>query len=330
MKIIKIYICLYLISAGACLHAPADIVFDMTTIGNPGNPDDAPYPDPLGNKGAVDYIYQISTYEVTVAQYTAFLNAKAASDPHALYDAYMADDIGAGGATILRSGIEGSYTYTVVAGKENQPVRYVNFYDGLRLANWLHNGQDDGDTETGAYNLSLGVYVDREAGARWALVSDDEWHKAAHYDPDTGTYFEYPNGKNAIDYPTDQTTPREQNFGDIPFWQGSVFFTSRGETTGQSAYGVCDMGGNVWEWTDTRSKGDIHYRVVRGGSYSTSADYLSRDGGVTDEDTIATGAKGFRLVFLDIIPEPASCLLMLLGGVALLFRRKKKWRANLR
>jgi hypothetical protein len=90
------------------------------------------------------------------------------------------------------------------------------------------------------------------------------------------------------------------------------------------------MGGNVWEWTDTRSKGDIHYRVVRGGSYSTSADYLSRDGGVTDEDTIATGAKGFRLVFLDIIPEPASCLLMLLGGVALLFRRKKKWRANLR
>jgi hypothetical protein len=57
MKINNIYICLCLIVAGACLHAPADIVFDMTMIGNPGNAPDRPYPIQAVEVGAVDYVY---------------------------------------------------------------------------------------------------------------------------------------------------------------------------------------------------------------------------------------------------------------------------------
>ena len=136
----------------------------------------------------------------------------------------------------------------------------------MRRANWGQNGGGGGDTETGAYTLSDGVWLTRNYDARWALPSEDEWHKAAHYDADTGHYWEYPNGKDTIQYPTDQTTPRDLNFGDDPFWRGSGFFTAIGETTGRSAYGVCDMGGNIVEWTDSLNPpGQGHYRIIRGG-----------------------------------------------------------------
>ena len=39
--------------------------------------------------GAIEYDYSIGTYEVTNAEYAEFLNAKAASDPLALYNTQM-------------------------------------------------------------------------------------------------------------------------------------------------------------------------------------------------------------------------------------------------
>ena len=191
---IRIIRCVALfLSVCAGPSALAELVFNMTTIGNPGNVPDHPYPDPDVVVGAVDYVYQISKYEVTVAQYVEFLNAKAASDPYGLYDSRMAGAPGIiGGAIINRSGGDGTYAYTSVAGRENQPVRMVNLYDGLRLANWLHNGQGDGDTEDGSYTISIGNWLTRNEGASRALASKDEWHKAAYYDPETGTYNEYP------------------------------------------------------------------------------------------------------------------------------------------
>jgi formylglycine-generating enzyme required for sulfatase activity len=325
MKKVVFRVALFLLAAGVCHHACADVIFEMTTIGNPGNAPDAPWPDPEVLVGSVPYIYQISTYEVTVAQYVAFLNAVASSDPHGLYRENMSDPGMTGGAIIERYGTEGSYTYAAVAGKENQPVRSVNFYSGLRLANWLHNGQGDGDTETGSYNLSLGAWVTREPGATWVLASQDEWHKAAYYDPDTESYWEYPNGRDSIDYPTDETTPREHNFGGSMIgWQGNVYFTSIGETTGYSAYGVFDMGGNVEEWTDSLvPPGQGLNRVVQGGSFVSHDSYLSRAGAISRDPDIASNARGLRLV---LIPEPSTMFLLLLGGPLLfMFKRRQSW-----
>ena len=59
----------------------ADVVFDLTYIGDAGNANDA-----STGLGSVNYDYYIGTYEVTVAQYTEFLNAVAASDPYGLYN----------------------------------------------------------------------------------------------------------------------------------------------------------------------------------------------------------------------------------------------------
>ena len=211
----------------------ADLTIQMTTVGNPGNSDDAPYWDNL-HFGGVDYVYQISTYEVTVAQYTEFLNATAASDPYGLYNEYMMGGVQSGDI-IAQSGMDGSYTYTAVSGAENQPVRYVSFYDGLRLCNWMANGQGSASTETGSYDMAEGNWVTRGANATWVLPNQDEWYKAAYYDPVNDVYYDYPNGSDAVpEEPTDGTTPRDMNFGDVPYWQGNQYYTSVGETTGQS------------------------------------------------------------------------------------------------
>jgi hypothetical protein len=52
---------------------------------------------------------------------------------------------------ITRSGSSGSFTYNAKPGREDMPVNFVSFYDALRFANWLHDGQGAGDTETGTY-----------------------------------------------------------------------------------------------------------------------------------------------------------------------------------
>ena len=36
-------------------------------------------------------------------------------------------------------------------------MNYVTWYDTIRFANWLNNGQGTGDTETGAYTLLGGT-----------------------------------------------------------------------------------------------------------------------------------------------------------------------------
>ncbi len=238
-------------------------MFDMVDIGNAGN-----RADTTGH-GSVSYNYQIGRYEVSVAQYTAFLNAVAASDPYGLYSGDMETD--PLGPSITRSGESGSYSYTAVSGKEDQPVRWVSLYDGMRFCNWLANGQGSGDTENGSYTPSTGVFTPRNSGATWVIPSEDEWYKAAYYDAEHDAYRLYPNGSDAEPAePTDGTTPREMNFGGPPYWapEGTwEYFTSIGETTGHSPYGVYDMGGNVEEWTDTADAYPYDFlRITRGGA----------------------------------------------------------------
>ena len=136
--------------------------------------------------GSVADVFRVR-YEVTTnAQYAEFLNAVAATDTYGLYNTSM----GSGYGGITRSGSSGSYTYSAIADWENMPVNYVSFWDALRFANWLHNGQptgaqDDSTTEDGAYTLTPGHREQsrqRNAGARVFLPSEDEWYKAAYYD----------------------------------------------------------------------------------------------------------------------------------------------------
>jgi formylglycine-generating enzyme required for sulfatase activity len=86
-----------------------------------------------------------------------------------------------------------------VIGSPNHPVTHVSWGNAARFTNWLHNGQPTsaegpGTTETGAYALNGAtsnddlLAVSRSAGAKWFIPSEDEWYKAAYYDPVAGHY----------------------------------------------------------------------------------------------------------------------------------------------
>ena len=273
-----------------------------TPIANAGNAaDDTGF-------GGVGYDYWVGTYEVTKGQWTEFLNAKAASDPYALYK-------GSAVTGIFRSGSAGSYTYTVSAGAANLPTVAVSFYDGLRFANWMNNGQGDGDTETGAYTLlggtadpSNGATVTRNAGATIVVPSEDEWYKAAYYDASSTSYFDYPAGSDSTTICSTPTAePNRANCGlalSVPTFIGSY-------TGSASPYGTFDQGGNVFEWTEAISGTD---RIRRGGAQGSDPSTLAATARFATVPMSAGPQTGLRIA---MIPEPGTGLLVIAGLLGL-------------
>ncbi|MEB2346775.1 MAG: SUMF1/EgtB/PvdO family nonheme iron enzyme [Deltaproteobacteria bacterium] len=295
-----------LVAGLGLLAAPASAVtIDWVLVGDAGNA-----PDTLSSNcfsascGAVADAFRISRYEVTNAQYAELLNAKAGSDPLALYSTDMATYGG-----ITRSGSPGSYTYAVKAGWEDKPVNYVSFYDAMRFTNWLHNGQGSGDTETGAYTLlggtatpSNGYTVTRNPGAIAFLPSENEWYKAAYYDGLSATYFDYPAGTNTQ---TGCVAPgAAPNTANCDNAVGNV--TDVGAYAGSaSPYGTFDQGGNVWEWNEQIVSGPR--RGIRGGGWGYDAGYLAASYGGVGYPPYEDGDVGFRVA--SPVPEPGTMLL---------------------
>jgi hypothetical protein len=137
---------LFVFFAALALPAAATISMDWVSVGDINND-----PDPATGYGSVDHAYNIGTHEVTLGQYTEFLNATAASDPYGLYTPYMATIPNIAG--ISQCGSSGSFSYSVI-GSANRPVTWMSWFDAARMANWMHNGQGSGSTEMGVYSLN--------------------------------------------------------------------------------------------------------------------------------------------------------------------------------
>lgn len=321
--------------------AAAPITIDTVPVGNPGNandPNDGDSQTPgTQNFGAVAYAYRIGAYEVTNDQYAEFLSNKAASDPLNLYNVSMGNDARGG---ILRTGSSGSFSYTVKPDMGNKPVNNVNWYDAVRFANWLNNGQGSGDTETGAYTLlggtptpSNGSSITRNVGATWFLPSEDEWYKAAFHQPaaqggDSDDYWLFPTASNSV-----PTVATANSVGDISnpgsnvvnYDHGADWNSQDGNVTtvgsagplSESFYGTSDQGGNVWEWNEALINGSS--RGVRGGGYNN---FLSLNLDSSGRDYSGPGYEpsfdsfGFRLA---TVPEPSSLVLAALGLLGALF-----------
>lgn len=314
------------------------VTIDWVAVGNPGNAPDLRYDldeRPEGY-GAVSHTYQIGKYEVTNAQYTEMLNAVATlGDANGLYNTAMGGGWnGIGGIARAGSGTgDDPWAYTVRENRGNRPVNYVSWRDALRFANWLHNGQPSGGqdattTEDGAYAMLLGSGVVRKPDARVFLPSEDEWYKAAYYDPNldggTGGYWDYATQSNAT--PTSEAPAgTDRVHGSANYSAGTypdpIYYTTEvGAYDGKpsaSAYGTFDQAGNLWEWNEAIFDGAP--RGLRGGAFSSCNGHLHASDPVHPSNVVYSG--GFRLAR---IPEPSAATLARIGLLGLLCWRRSR------
>ena len=298
---------------------------------------------------------------------------------------------------ISRSGSDGNYKYELLDSTSSEkPVNYVNFLDAVRFANWMHNGQGDVSTESGAYaittakllgatrrnqittykaegslNLRVGdqaqmsglkgsgfearstitsVYEKRgntyftieneypnekargtgfltvlpathEPDARYWIPTENEWYKAAYYNPTlnggSGGYYNWATQSDSTPGNTIGDSSNQANIRTSTRFTNSEFLpkpdpligphllTAVGSFTNSgSYYGTFDQDGNVTEWNEsiydpsavfgqynasgngTRSKRGASFYNPKAGSAHRDDGLMTNDGGY---------AAGFRL-----------------------------------
>jgi hypothetical protein len=174
--------------------------------------------------------FMIDKYEVTNAFYCQFLNAGGN------------DDHWSSSMKIGRTGGPATYYYTVLPGGwEEHPVLFVAKSDAEAFASWRSQVE----------------------GATYRLPTEQEWEKAAAWDPVEKKYYNYGFHRDSIDNTwanysmgVGMTTP-------VGYYDGT---SPRNDA--KSFYGCYDMSGNVWEWMRDLSGAN---GAVRGGSWNFSA-----------------------------------------------------------
>jgi formylglycine-generating enzyme required for sulfatase activity len=327
---------LFLVCA-AC-HAAA---IKTVPIGNPGNRPDSRFSPVLepGGYGSVPYHFRIGKTEITNSQYVEFLNAVAATDTYELFALDSMSWSHGGIYRLVEDGGTWSYHIRLPHSNysyENKPVVFIDWYDALRFANWLHNGKcGPGTTEYGAYTLLGGTpipsnheTITRNPGARWFIPNVNEWYKAGFYDAAADEYYDFATGTSAT---PNNKMPDFDNGNSANFFAQSYmtldddFPLADVESYQKSAspYGTLQQNGNAWEWTENYFG---QRRTINGGGYQNSAAVLRHGGGGVTDAFIYNGSTGFRVAY---IPEPTLVGLFVglaFPGVSVRRRRRKRRR----
>jgi formylglycine-generating enzyme required for sulfatase activity len=183
--------------------------------------------------GSVGYDYGIGKLEVTVAQWVAFLNT---ADPlgRNRRDLYSENESGAAwprfGQINFNAGASTGHHYSLAAPEwADKPYGFANFLRAARFANSLYNGKlltkssgTEGPYSFTQYRVRLsprterGMYdmrnpkTTRTKKKGFVIPSQDEWIKAAYYDPTgkgTYSYWQYPTNPGL--FGSEEQAPKE-------------------------------------------------------------------------------------------------------------------------
>jgi len=157
------------------------------------------------------------------------------------------------------------------------------------------------------------------------IPTQDEWYKAAYHknDGNTGNYWNYPTMSDTAPSGSGLNTGNNAN---LPPAIGSPFYMTEvgNYSLSPGPYGTFDQAGNIWEWTELMPASPDGTRQEIGGCWYT-ASALAGDDAVAWGDSSHPGGgwvvQGFRLT---VIPEPATLLLVGLGGAGVILRRRRK------
>jgi sulfatase modifying factor 1 len=273
-------------------------------IGNPSNlPDVTGVPNPAG---AVGYDYRIGKFEIS-------------------------ED------AINKANTLGSLGITTTNRGPNRPAFGISWLEAARFVNWLNitTGHSPAYKFNGA-NIELWQSGDsgfnpanlfRNSNAMYFLPSSDEWYKAAYHDPQSGTYFNFATGSDALPTRVTSGTSPGTAVHDFPYDQGPADVFTAG---GLSPYGTMGQSGNVWEWEETEfdlvNDSPTAMRGKRGGSWASSPHI----GELTStfrymgfpESELIDSLTGFRVA--SRIPEPTSALLLAVTVATPLLRRRRR------
>jgi formylglycine-generating enzyme required for sulfatase activity len=330
----------------------------MVTVGDAGNAADTGGTQ----NGSVAYEYQIGKYDVTIGQYTAFLNAADpnGTNPNGIYNPSMETDLNIAGISYnsfasdgLKYSVIGPFGTANGQTGANRPITYVSWYDAARFANWMTNGQGAGSTETGAYTLNgatSGNAVAANPGAAFRLPTENEWYKAAYYSPNYGGsgvagYYDYATQSDSPSYPGNNigSTANQANWytgGGYSVTKSSSddsnqnYLTDVGAFSGSgSFYGTFDQTGNVYQWNDLDGTPDLA-RGLRGGEWDSrnNATYLSSSYAGLSYSWRENGTIGFRLAspvsspsgVPEIDPATGGSALSLVAGVLAMIEQRRR------
>ena len=273
-------------------HGSTTINMDFVTVGNPGNAADTTVMNGgTSGYGSVGYTYRIGAYDVTAAQWAAVI----AADPNVGTAGYWSG---------------------------SQPVAGVSWNEAAMFCNWLTTGNADSGYYTIVGGSATPNALSHDAyaalyGTTYFLPTENEWYKAAYYNPGTGTYYQYPTGSNSV--PTavySGTAAGTAVFYDLNTGVDPSAPADVDNAGGLSPYGTMGQGGNVWQWNEALiDERPGEYRGLRGGSYD------SLNGSYVLVSSYRYGAEpmygyydvGFRVAST---PEPGSITLLVAGAIA--------------
>jgi formylglycine-generating enzyme required for sulfatase activity len=203
--------------------------------------------------------FAIARYETTNREYVEFLNE---------YD-LRGEYLMRSNLDIEQVGSSGQYTYTPSVASDNYPIRYVSCYDAMAMAAWKS----------------------RVTGLSYRLPTEQEWEKAAGWDPVERKLYTYGFHRDTID----STWCNYNNAYGGPLPVG-LFNGSGGKNDARNYYGCYDMSGNVWEWTSSVYGPVPGDRVLRGGAWNSIAAGCTVTHRNNYAPTDRDGGIGFRLV----------------------------------
>ena len=286
-------------------------------IGNAGNAADGT------GYGAVPYNFNMSTYAISQDQIVKAM---------------------ASGAISLGGG----------AWVGSQPAANVTWYQSAAFVNYLNTSTGHVaayQLDSGATTLTLwssaqawqagGENLYRNKDAYYFLPSENEYYKAAYYDPNKAGgagYWLYATGTDAI--PT--AVASGTTAGTAVYGGGTVVAPAAvDQSGGLSPYGTRGQSGNVFEWHESAFDGvnnvSSEGRVIRGGIWGSSESDLrsssrnnpvptpSPGGGLVPSTglapTLPSTFVGFRVAS---VPEPSAVVASLLGLGVLAARRRRQ------